>query len=184
MATIDVFPKRLTDLRKNKGLKRQQVADDLGITRASLEYYEKGKRKPDIEMTAKIAKYFQVSVDYLLGLSDVPKNRLEYSDYVGLSKEEEQILKRAITLYGENSQTDMIFEEMSELEKALLKYRRAKNADYAVNLLPLLNDIYEEIADVEIMLTQCRMLFRCDLNVEVQKRKKIQRLAERLAASE
>lgn len=88
MATSDVFAERLTQLRKKKDLKRQQVADDLGITRASLEFYEKGKRKPDIEMTARIAKYFQVSADYLLGLSKTPSTDKDIKgvcDYTGLS---------------------------------------------------------------------------------------------------
>lgn len=72
IATREIFAERITELRKERGLKRQQVADDLGITRASLEFYEKGKRKPDIEMTARIAKYYNVSADYLLGLSKTP----------------------------------------------------------------------------------------------------------------
>lgn len=70
MTTGDIFKERITELRKERGLKRQQAADDLGITRASLEFYEKGKRKPDIEMTARIAEYYNVSADYLLGLSE------------------------------------------------------------------------------------------------------------------
>ncbi|MCH5300947.1 MAG: helix-turn-helix transcriptional regulator [Ruminococcus sp.] len=74
MATVDEFAKRLTDLREKRGLKRQEVADDekVKISRASLEYYEKGKRKPDIEILAKLADFYGVSTDYLLGLSDVP----------------------------------------------------------------------------------------------------------------
>lgn len=88
MTTGDLFAKRLTQLRKEKDLKRQQVADDLCITRASLEFYEKGKRKPDIEMTARIAKYYNVSADYLLGLSEGKKidNELQaICKYTGLS---------------------------------------------------------------------------------------------------
>ena len=44
MATISGFAERLIELRENKGKKRQEVADDINISRASLEYYEKGKR--------------------------------------------------------------------------------------------------------------------------------------------
>lgn len=103
MATSDLFAKRLTQLRKEKDLKRQQVADDLCITRASLEFYEKGKRKPDIEMTARIAKYFQVSADYLLGLSDTPSTDKDIKgvcDYTGLSKE---AVKKIVELKKENT---------------------------------------------------------------------------------
>lgn len=63
------FAEIITELRGEK--KRQEVADDVGISRASLEYYEKGKRKPDIEILAKFADYFGVSADYLLGRTDV-----------------------------------------------------------------------------------------------------------------
>lgn len=61
------FAENITVLREEKGKKRQEIADDLGISRASLEYYEKGKRKPDIEILAKFADYYGVSADYLLG---------------------------------------------------------------------------------------------------------------------
>ena len=64
--TIGEFPERLIELRTNANKKRQEVADDLNISRASLEYYEKGKRKPDIELLAKIADYYDVSCDFLI----------------------------------------------------------------------------------------------------------------------
>ena len=89
MATIETFAERLTKLRENTGKKRQEVADELKISRASLEYYEKGKRKPDIEVLAKIAEYYKVSTDYLLGLSIAPTTDKDIQfvcDYTGLSE--------------------------------------------------------------------------------------------------
>lgn len=62
----NTFGERLTELRENKNLSRQKVADDLGVSRASLEYYEKGKRTPDIEILLKLADYFGVTCDYLI----------------------------------------------------------------------------------------------------------------------
>lgn len=67
MATKDIFAQRLCAIRELKGLSRQKVADDLGISRASLEYYEKGKRAPDINTINTIAEYFNVNIDYLFG---------------------------------------------------------------------------------------------------------------------
>ena len=90
MATNETFADRLTKLRENTGKKRQEVADELKISRASLEYYEKGKRKPDIEVLAKIAEYYKVSTDYLLGLSIAPTTNKDIQficDYTGLEKE-------------------------------------------------------------------------------------------------
>lgn len=70
MTTKEIFAQRLCEIRESKNLTRQQVADDLGITRASLEYYEKGKRTPDINTINEIANYFSVSVDYLFGRTE------------------------------------------------------------------------------------------------------------------
>lgn len=64
----DIFPKRLRELRGNKS--QQEVADYLKISRVSLGYYESGERKPDIEVLSKLATYYKVTSDYLLGLSD------------------------------------------------------------------------------------------------------------------
>lgn len=65
---LQLFKDRLKDLRGEKTL--QEVAQDLGLSRATLGYYESGERKPDIEILIKIANYYNVSSDYLLGLSD------------------------------------------------------------------------------------------------------------------
>lgn len=62
------FQERLKALRGEKRL--QDVATDLGISRASLGYYESGERKPDIDILFKIADYYKVSADYLLGISN------------------------------------------------------------------------------------------------------------------
>ena len=70
MTAKETLPERLLYLREDRELSRQKAANDLGITRASLEFYEKGRRTPDINMIVKIAKYYNVSVDYLFGVSD------------------------------------------------------------------------------------------------------------------
>lgn len=70
MDTKEIFANRLFEIRENRGITRQKAADDLGISRASLEYYEKGKRTPDLNTIGKISDYFNVSIDYLMGKSD------------------------------------------------------------------------------------------------------------------
>lgn len=85
----------------------------------------------------------------------------------------EEILRKAINTYGEQPQVDVAIEEMSELTKALLKYRR--NEDMSVNRR--LNNILEEIADVSIMLDQLRMIYG---STEKQEEFKLKRLNDRL----
>lgn len=56
----------LKKARKKKGLSQLKVAMDLSITREALSYYENGKRSPDVDMLVKLARYFGVSVDYII----------------------------------------------------------------------------------------------------------------------
>lgn len=59
--------KKLKILRKNKGLTQTQVANAVGIGRQAYAYYEKGEREPSPETLCKLADFFGVSVDELLG---------------------------------------------------------------------------------------------------------------------
>lgn len=62
---------RLEELRKNKGISQDTLAQDLNMTQQRISAYEKGKREPDIETIKQFAEYFDVSTDYLLGKSDI-----------------------------------------------------------------------------------------------------------------
>lgn len=84
---------------------------------------------------------------------------------------ETEVLQRALDTYGSLPQIVMVFEEMSELQKELCKYLRGKYSPA---------NIAEEIADVEIMLEQMKMLFCCAEDVRSVRRRKVERLKERL----
>lgn len=85
--------------------------------------------------------------------------------------DESEVLQRALDTYGSLPQIVMIFEEMSELQKELCKYLRGKYSP---------ENIAEEIADVEIMLEQMKMLFCCTDDVRNERRRKVVRLKGRL----
>lgn len=61
------FPRILTLLRKECGLSQKQVAADLGISQALLSHYEKGIRECGLNFVVRVADYYNVSSDYLLG---------------------------------------------------------------------------------------------------------------------
>lgn len=85
---INKFSDRLKELRGKRTL--QEVSDAIGITRVAMGYYEKGERKPDIEILYKIADFYQVSADYLIGLSDVASPDIEIktiADKTGLTED-------------------------------------------------------------------------------------------------
>ena len=62
--------KRLKELRIASGLTQKQLADSLGINSVTYLHYEKEQREPPLALLADIAKFFEVSVDYLLGLTE------------------------------------------------------------------------------------------------------------------
>lgn len=61
------FSQRLTDLIAESPKNKQQIADEIGISPAALSKYSNGKAEPGIFALKKIASYFQVSADYLIG---------------------------------------------------------------------------------------------------------------------
>lgn len=64
-----MFKERFKKLREEKGLTQSQLANELNIGRASISNYELGTRTPDIDVLIEISKYFNVTTDYLTGIS-------------------------------------------------------------------------------------------------------------------
>ena len=62
--------KRLKELREEKGLTQKQVATALQLHSVTYLHYEKSQREPPLAIIAEMAKFFEVSTDYLLGLKD------------------------------------------------------------------------------------------------------------------
>lgn len=64
------FAERLKNLRKEKGIKQEQLAQALKVTQRKVSYWETGHTEPDILSILKISEYFGVTCDYLLGKTD------------------------------------------------------------------------------------------------------------------
>ncbi len=63
------FSRIITLLRKERGISQKQVSSDLKISQALLSHYEKGIRECGLDFVVKVADYYNVSCDYLLGRS-------------------------------------------------------------------------------------------------------------------
>ena len=64
------FGERLKDLRVERNLTQDKLAELTGITQAAISFYELKKTKPTDEVIITFCKFFKVSADYLLGLAD------------------------------------------------------------------------------------------------------------------
>ncbi len=65
------FPRILALLRKERHISQKAAAADLGVAQALLSHYAKGKREPGLDFLVRVANYYNVSTDYLLGRSAV-----------------------------------------------------------------------------------------------------------------
>ncbi|MCW1021153.1 helix-turn-helix transcriptional regulator, partial [Streptococcus anginosus] len=63
---------RLKELRKEKSLTQQGLADEIGITKRTYIYWEQGERQIKPDKAQQLADYFKVSVGYLLGYTNNP----------------------------------------------------------------------------------------------------------------
>ena len=64
---------RLKDLREDHDYTQQQVAENIGITQRKYSYIETGIQQLTAEVLVPLARFYDVSVDYLLGETDCPK---------------------------------------------------------------------------------------------------------------
>lgn len=85
--------KNLKALRNELKISQQQLADAIGVSQQSVNKYENQDVEPDIAILIKIAEYFSVSVDYLIGRTPSPDFTVSF-----LSKEEKSILSKYKTL--------------------------------------------------------------------------------------
>ena len=65
---MNIFKERLQQLRIEANLTQLQLAKILNTTQRRISYFETGKVEPDLDTLIAIAKYFETSVDYLVGL--------------------------------------------------------------------------------------------------------------------
>lgn len=96
---------RIKVLREEFHYSQNELADKLGGAPSSIAMYEKGDRKPSMEVLIKLSEIFNVSIDYLLGKSDIRNperiniNEIDVafsSGIKGLNKENQEIAKNII----------------------------------------------------------------------------------------
>lgn len=93
---MTIFCERLNSLveesiNTNYGMTKEKIANDVGITASALSNYLSETRTPRTDTLRMLAKYFKVSVDYLIGISDIPSADIsiqQICERTGLSPED------------------------------------------------------------------------------------------------
>ena len=134
---------RLKQLRIKNGLKQQELADMFGLSSGTISFYESEQRKPDMDFIVAIAKYFDVSTDYLLGLTNAKdKENIDISKVTGLNDFSLTILEKS-SKEKNNTAADIIntIVVMSSF-KMLVNLINDKDKD--------IKEVQEDIADSKI----------------------------------
>jgi hypothetical protein len=69
------FSEQLRTIRKSRGITQKQLAQAVGASERGIQSYEIGERKPAFDQLLALADFFDVSLDYLVGRSDVAERR-------------------------------------------------------------------------------------------------------------
>ena len=75
-----MFSETFKALRKKRGLSQRALADHLGLSKSAVSMYELGSREPDFETLEKIADFFNVDLNFLLGESKVENEIQQFVD--------------------------------------------------------------------------------------------------------
>lgn len=92
---------RIKQLREAQGKSQKEVSVDLGVSQATVSGWESGLKTPSAKSTLRIAKYFKVSVDYLLGLTNENEDPLSE---IGEEALDDELISRVKALSPEDRQ--------------------------------------------------------------------------------
>lgn len=113
------FPERLRYLRKSANISQQTLGDAMNVTKVSISGYETGNRKPDTDTLQKLADYFDVSTDYLLGRSETKETRATYH-----TTEKEITIEEAVLLSQLQKYPTMYDHLINDPDKTVLQLYR------------------------------------------------------------
>ena len=73
---MSILSQRLRELRTERALTQKELADRIGTNNSSVCDWERGRTEPNLDALVKLATFFTVSADYLLGLEDEAGNKI------------------------------------------------------------------------------------------------------------
>jgi len=128
MKALTKLPTRLSKIRKEKKISQKELADKIGITSAAVGQYERGERKPSLEILIGLAQHFNISISYLLGLSDEERTTEQIKKEINKSNEiEKLILNNNIDFTREEIRYILTNENIIQLLKLCIEFDEKEN---------------------------------------------------------
>ena len=91
-----MFAARFKYLRQSKGVNQVQLGENLGVKKQTISNWENDNIMPSVEMLEKIATFFQVSTDYLLGRDDALIDGIMTIDITGLTQQQAEHIRAIV----------------------------------------------------------------------------------------
>lgn len=133
MEFMDKVSKRIVELREAKGETQQELADAIGITRQSLSRYEIAARTINVDVLGALAQHFNVTTDYLLGLSDIKSTEQDMKiacEMTGLSEKSINTLRFFHDLKQTGFRSEIVFyDEIDAINMLLLQEYNTYNCE-------------------------------------------------------
>ena len=147
---VEVFGKRLKELRKANGYTIEQFAEAVGISKSTVGYYENNNRMPDIEILLRITNVLNVSADYLIGKTNTTAmcgKMKTVCDFTGLSDTAADYLVQLVKNkdYGKLSVVNHLFDELAE-DYAFYAYENENGEEVAESVLGALFQYFDKVA--------------------------------------
>ena len=151
--SVEVFGKRLKELRKANGYTIEQFAAMVGISKSTLGYYENDKRMPDIEILARIADTLNVNADYLIGRTNTTAQKGRQKtvcEFTGLSDRAAEYLSEIVEKkdYAKLSIINHLFDELTE-DYDFFSYETQNGEEAASSILGALFLYFERCSGTE-----------------------------------
>lgn len=111
---VDTFGSRFKGLRKDLGLTQEELATIFFLNKSSISRYERGQQVPELDLLQRIADFFQVGTDYLLGNSDI-RNPYENHQRISESIKDHKELLEFWEVLKEREDLQLLFKQTKQM---------------------------------------------------------------------
>lgn len=147
------FGQRLRELRNLRGISQNELSKHIGVSKSSVNMYERGEREPSFETLEAVADYFNVNIDYLLGRESLTIEEVtKVFDPTRLSDSARLILSKILITLGSphSSEDDETYtKESSQLFVEMIKTFTPFEREYTMKLFKSISDVLQGFVDVD-----------------------------------
>lgn len=144
----DVLNKRLRDLMDSNNTKTEDFANVVGVSSSAVRMWHTGYSRPDIEKIPMICSFFNVSADYLLGISEIPSSDIETRDICEKTGLDDSALLNLLRISKAVTTNDSYFSKLTAKEMLWFVNNLLKDLDSLIHISGSANG-YVQMSELE-----------------------------------